>query len=62
VRGEKRKDIEGVIDNIIRMASIIQRFPDISDIEINPLMAYDLGDGVKAVDIRVLLSKPDGGV
>jgi acetate---CoA ligase (ADP-forming) len=62
VRGEKRKDIEGVIDNIVRMASIIQRFPDISDIEINPLMAYDFGDGVKAVDIRVLLSKPDGGV
>jgi acetyltransferase len=61
VRGEKRKDIEGVVDNIIRMATIISKFPDISDIEINPLMAYDLGEGVKAVDIRVLLTKPEAG-
>jgi acetate---CoA ligase (ADP-forming) len=59
VRGEKRKDIDAVADAILRVGTIISKFKDISDIEINPLVAYDRGDGVKAVDVRILLSKEE---
>lgn len=61
VRGEERKDIESVLDTIIRLGTVIQRCPGISDIEVNPLMAYEQGKGAKAVDIRVLLSENTGG-
>jgi len=57
VRGEKRKDISGVVDGILKLAKIIRTCRGITDIEVNPLVAYDEGSGVKAVDVRVLISK-----
>jgi acetyl coenzyme A synthetase (ADP forming)-like protein len=56
VRGEKRKDIEGVIDTIIKMGTLIRDCEAISDIELNPVVVYDQGDGVKALDVRILLN------
>ena len=59
VRGENRKVIDGIIDAIIRVGTISQQFPEITDMEINPMMVYDQGTGVKAVDVRILLSKSE---
>lgn len=59
VRGEKRKDIEAVADAIIKVGTVLKKFEDITDIEINPLVAYDYGAGVKAVDVRILLSNQE---
>jgi acyl-CoA synthetase (NDP forming) len=61
VRGEERRDIDKVVDAIMRIGAIIQKCKDISDIEVNPLVVYGQGDGVKAVDVRIMLSNPDRG-
>jgi len=61
VRGEKRKDIDMLADAVLRVGTIIKKFPEISDIEINPLIAYEYGQGVKAVDVRILLSTQEAG-
>ncbi len=58
VRGEKRKDIDTRADSIIRVGTIVKKCPEITDIEINPLVAYAQGEGARAVDVRILLSKP----
>lgn len=55
VRGEEKKDIDAVADVILKVGTILYECPDISDIEINPLVVYDQGLGVKAVDVRILL-------
>ena len=57
VRGEQKKDIDSLIDVIIKVATIIRRCRTITDIEINPVSVYSQGEGVKAVDIRILLSE-----
>lgn len=57
VRGEARKDIEAVVDTILKLGALIRRCRAISDIELNPLVVYDRGQGVKALDVRVLLGK-----
>ena len=57
VRGEQRKDIEDVIQTIMKLGMIIRACPDISDIEINPLVVYEQGSGAKAVDVRIILKK-----
>ncbi len=58
VRGEKKKDIESLVNTILKVGAILQsrleRDPSISDIEINPLVVDDRG--AKAVDVRILLS------
>ena len=55
VRGEKKKDINRIVDTIIKLGTIIQACETISDIEINPLVAYEEGQGVKALDVRIIL-------
>ena len=54
VRGEKRKEIGGIVDVAMKLGALIDRCPDITDIEINPLVVYEHGQGVKAVDVRIL--------
>lgn len=58
VRGEERKDIEGVIDTIQKVGSILLACEKISDIEINPISVYEESTGVKALDVRILLTNP----
>jgi len=60
VRGEKRKEIDGIVKIAVRLSHLIVRCPDITDIEINPLVVYDYGEGVRAVDMRVLFRNPKG--
>jgi acyl-CoA synthetase (NDP forming) len=55
VRGEKKKDIESLVNTILKVGAIVQRCPEISDIEINPLVVDERG--AKALDVRILLSK-----
>ncbi len=55
VRGEEQKDINGVVDVIYRISTMINQCELITDIELNPLIAYEEGDGIKAVDARILI-------
>lgn len=55
MRGEKRRDIEKIADTIVKLGKLISRVRELRDVEINPLMVYEYGEGVKAVDVRILL-------
>ncbi|MCD6512548.1 MAG: acetate--CoA ligase family protein [Thermoplasmata archaeon] len=55
IRGEKRRDIEAIVNVIVNVSNLIARVREIKDIEINPLMVYESNKGVKAVDVRILL-------
>ena len=57
VRGERMKDVPAVVDVVIRLGAILRSCRGISDIEINPMVVYEQGAGVMAVDIRILLGK-----
>jgi acetyl coenzyme A synthetase (ADP forming)-like protein len=56
VRGEEKKDIDGIIEVILKLGAVIKNCKTISDIEINPLVVYE-HKGMKAVDVRILLSR-----
>ncbi|MCD6467972.1 MAG: acetate--CoA ligase family protein, partial [Thermoplasmata archaeon] len=62
VRGEKRKDIEGIVDVLLRVGKLMEKIEDVSDVEINPLMVYEYGKGVKVVDVRILLKQKEENV
>ena len=53
VRGEKKKDIDGLVETILKVGEILQKCRSISDIEINPLVVDE--EGVTAVDVRIML-------
>jgi len=60
VRGEKRKDIDAIVDVAIKLGHLVDKCRDITDIEINPLVVYDHGEGAKAVDVRILFQNLQG--
>jgi acetyltransferase len=57
VRGEAKKDIEGVLDAIVKVGALVRACGYISDIEINPLVVFEENAGVSALDVRILLAK-----
>lgn len=59
VRGEERKDIDGVLEIILKLGAILVRCDRITDIEINPVVVYEKKRGVKALDVRILVKKED---
>jgi len=57
VRGEPPSDIDSIINVLLKISQIMSRFPEIMEMEINPLIVYEKGKGCFAVDIRITLSK-----
>ena len=57
VRGESRKDIDAIADVVVRLSHLIDRCREIADIEVNPLIAYDYGQGTRTVDMRILIKQ-----
>ncbi len=53
VRGEKPVDKEILVETIGRLAQLVNDFPEIVELDINPLLAN--ADGVKVLDTRVVI-------
>ncbi|MGB9802390.1 acetate--CoA ligase alpha subunit [Desulfofundulus sp.] len=53
-RGEKPKDISAIVEIIARTARLVLDFPEISEMDINPVFAYP--DGAFALDIKITIS------
>jgi acetyltransferase len=54
-RGEKRYDIEAIVDAILRLSQLLMDFPQIRELDINPLRVFHEGGGCTALDARVIL-------
>ncbi len=53
VRGEKPADLEAVAEAILRVSQLVTDFPEIVEIDINPLVLFE--KGAVAVDMRIIL-------
>ena len=52
-RGIQAADRGAVLDAILRIGQLVLDFPQITELEINPLVALPMGAGVLAVDVRM---------
>jgi len=57
VRGEPPADKEAIVDVLLRIGQLVQDFPEIVELDINPLMVYPKGQGAIAIDMRLVLSQ-----
>jgi len=55
VRGEPPADINSVVDMILRVSQLVTEFPEIVEMDINPLFAYPLDEGASALDVKISL-------
>ena len=50
-RGSDPSDIESLVDTIARIAKLSLDFPEIAEIDLNPVFAYS--DGAVALDVKI---------
>jgi acetyltransferase len=53
IRGEKPSDVEAVVDCLLRLSQLLQDFPSVAEVDINPLIVLE--EGALAVDARIVL-------
>ncbi len=56
-RGRRPADIKALEDTILTLAQIATDFPEISELEVNPVIVGDEGQGVGAVDALVTIRR-----
>ncbi|MBA7538529.1 Peptidyl-lysine N-acetyltransferase Pat [subsurface metagenome] len=55
VRGESQSDIEAIINVLLRLSQLVNDFPEIVELDINPLLAFI--KGYSAVDIKITIKR-----
>jgi acetyl coenzyme A synthetase (ADP forming)-like protein len=56
-RGEPPSDIEAIAQSLARLSQLVTDFPEIDEMDINPLMVLPSGSGARVVDARILLGE-----
>ena len=57
VRGKPPVDKAAIVEVLMRIGQLVQDFPEIVELDINPLIAYSEDQGAIAIDMRLVLSK-----
>jgi acetyltransferase len=55
VRGESPSDVEAILDVLLRLSQLVNDFPEIVELDINPLLAFV--KGYSAVDIKITIKR-----
>jgi acetyl coenzyme A synthetase (ADP forming)-like protein len=57
VRGAPPVDQAAIVDTLLRIGQLVQDFPEILELDINPLMVFPKNQGAIAIDMRLVLSE-----
>ncbi|MBI1978189.1 MAG: acetate--CoA ligase family protein [Candidatus Omnitrophica bacterium] len=55
IRGEEPADLEKIIECLQRLSQLASNEPDVSEVDINPLVVYRKKEGAQVVDARIVL-------
>lgn len=56
VRGEAMADIDAIEDVVLRISQLVTDFPEIVEMDINPLVVHNAGEGAIVLDARIILA------
>lgn len=57
VRGQPPVDKDAIKDTLLRIGQLVTDFPEIIELDINPLIVYPKGQGAIAIDMRLVINK-----
>jgi acetyltransferase len=57
-RGAPAVDVDALVDLVLRLARIAEYLPEVSELDLNPVIAFP--EGYVPVDARVRLRRPEG--
>ena len=56
-RGHHASDVDSVIESLLRLSQLLSDFPEITELDINPLRVLAEGEGCMALDARMILAR-----
>ncbi len=56
VRGEQPRDVDALIDIILKVSKMVDENPEIIEMDCNPTIVYEQGKGALVVDARIIIS------
>jgi len=59
-RGEPPSDIDAIAQSLMRLSQLVTEFPEIEEMDINPLIVLPAGSGARVVDARILIEEGNG--
>lgn len=54
-RGHRPLDVGSVVESLLRLSQLLVDFPEIEELDINPLRVLHEGEGCLALDARMIL-------
>jgi succinyl-CoA synthetase beta subunit len=57
VRGNPPSDVAAIEETLLRLSTLLCNHPDISELDINPLIVHQEGAGVSVADSRIMLRR-----
>jgi len=55
IRGKPPADINAVAECMQRLSQLLVDFEEISELDMNPIIVYALGEGCRVADVRILI-------
>jgi len=55
-RGEPASDLDAIAESLLRLSQLVTDFPEIEEMDINPLIVLPAGSGARVVDARILIA------
>lgn len=56
LRGKPKSDLKALVEMLLRAGKLLSDFPEIEEMDINPIFVFEEGKGARAVDARIILS------
>jgi acetate---CoA ligase (ADP-forming) len=56
-RGNPPADVDAIVDTLLRLSDMVCNHPEISELDVNPLIVHSRGQGASVADSRIMLRK-----
>ena len=60
VRGRPARDEEALEKVLVSLSDMVLNHPEIKEMDINPLIVHETGQGATVADCRIILEHPEG--
>ena len=54
-RGEPPADLAAIVESLERLSQMVLDFPELKELDINPFMVFDEGQGAAVLDARIFI-------
>ena len=56
-RGQQKADINALVDTMIKCCKLLEENPQINELDLNPVIIFEEGEGLMVVDARIILEE-----